>query len=173
MIDTLVQQIVIDPCRFMIVADKGNLKENLDEMYFIIRTGSVERIVKSYSADDCETDNSIMRSCNYSSIIPSPLACKMFSKCLLTILEWNWYERLGDGKNNWSKICHQVLTSSTQVKITSFHVVRRTRKMENARAKRAKLLFLSLNVQICHSPVAVIVMVVKPPIAKLSSKEEG
>ena len=66
----------------MIVADKSNLKENLDEMYFIIRAGSVERIVKSYSADDCETDNSIMRSCNYSSIIPSLLACKMFSKLM-------------------------------------------------------------------------------------------
>ena len=76
-----------------------------------------------------------MRSCNYSSIIPSPLACKMFSKCLLTILEWNWYERLGDGKNNWSKICHQVLTSSTQVKLNQV-ISRREKNEENGKRSR-------------------------------------
>ena len=65
-------------------------------------------------------------------------------KCLLTILELNWYERYGDG-NKKLKDCLQVLTQNTTK--STFHVVERTRtdvkctKMKNARAKRAKLLF--------------------------------
>ena len=52
----------------------------------------------------------------------------MLEKCVLTILELNWNQRLGH-----MKICH--------------HVVERTRtssncqKMKNAPAKRAKILF--------------------------------
>ena len=44
--------------------------------------------------------------------------------------------------------CHHMLTSSTQLQERSFHVIERTRtsskcqKMKNARAKRAKILFI-------------------------------
>ena len=72
----------------------------------------------------------------------------MLEKCVLTILELNWNQRLG---HNWTKfdknICHPMLTSSTHLRKRSFHVVERTRtsskcqKMKNARAKRAKILF--------------------------------
>ena len=80
MIDTLVQQILIELRRFMIVAEKG--KENLDETYFIIRTGSVKRIVESSQSVTqrmTAKHNNVTRFCNHSSIIPSLLVCKMFS----------------------------------------------------------------------------------------------
>ena len=70
----------------------------------------------------------------------------MFEKCVLTILELNWNQRLGHKKTKLN-ICHHMLTSSTQLQNRSFHVVERTRasskcqKMKNARAKRAKILF--------------------------------
>ena len=70
----------------------------------------------------------------------------MLEKCVLTILELNWNQRLGQ-KRTKLNICHQMLTSSTQLQNRSFHVVERTRtsskcqKMNNARAKRAKILF--------------------------------
>ena len=70
----------------------------------------------------------------------------MLEKCVLTILELNWNQRLGQ-KTTKLNICHPMLTSSTQLQNRSFHVVERTRtsskcqKMKNARAKRAKLLF--------------------------------
>ena len=63
----------------------------------------------------------------------------MPEKCaLLTILELNWNQRLGQ-----DKIEHL----SIQLQKRSFHVIERTRtsskcqKMKNARAKRAKILF--------------------------------
>ena len=68
----------------------------------------------------------------------------MFEKCVLTILELNWNQGLGQTKLN---ICQHMLTSSTQLQNRSFHVVERTRtsskyqKMKNARGKRAKILF--------------------------------
>ena len=70
----------------------------------------------------------------------------MLEKCVLTILELNWNQRLG---HKWIKlnICHHLLTSSTQLQNRSFHVVERTRtsskcqKMKNVPAKRAKILF--------------------------------
>ena len=71
----------------------------------------------------------------------------MLEKCVLTILELNWNQRLGHEKAKL-KICHHMLTSSTQLQNKSFHVVEGTRtslkcqKMKNARAKRAKILFL-------------------------------
>ena len=64
-------------------------------------------------------------------------------KCVLTILQLNWNQRLWDNKTNLN-ICHQM--SSTKLQNSSFHVVERTRtsskcqKMKNARAKRAKIL---------------------------------
>ena len=73
----------------------------------------------------------------------------MLEKCLLTVLELIWNQRLGHKKTKL-KICHHMLTSSTQLQNRSFHVVERTRtsskcqKMTNARAKhakRAKILF--------------------------------
>ena len=71
----------------------------------------------------------------------------MFEKCVLTILELNWNQRLGHKKTKLN-ICHHMFTSSTQLQNGSFHNVERTRtstkcqKMKNARAKRAKVLFL-------------------------------
>ena len=70
----------------------------------------------------------------------------MLEKCVPTILELNWNQRLGNKKTKLN-ICHHLLTSSTQPQNRSFHVVERTRtstkckKMKNARAKRAKILF--------------------------------
>ena len=70
----------------------------------------------------------------------------MLEKCVLTVLELNWNKRLGHKKTKLN-ICHHMLTSSTQLQNTSFHVVERTRmssicqKMKYARAKRAKILF--------------------------------
>ena len=70
----------------------------------------------------------------------------MFEKCVLTILELNWNQRLGHKKTKLN-ICHHMLTSSTQLQNRSFDVVERTRtsskcqKLKNARAKRAKILF--------------------------------
>ena len=70
----------------------------------------------------------------------------MLEKCVPTILELNWNQRLGH-KRTKLNICHHLLTSSTQLQNRSFHVVERTRtsskcqKMKSARAKRAKILF--------------------------------
>ena len=70
----------------------------------------------------------------------------MLEKCVLTMLELNWNQRLGHKKTKLN-ICDHMLTSSTQLQNWSFHVVERTRtsskcqKMKNARAKRAKILF--------------------------------
>ena len=70
----------------------------------------------------------------------------MLEKCVLTILELNWSQRLGNKKTKLN-ICHHMLTSSTHLQNWSIHVVERTRtsakcqKMKYARAKRAKILF--------------------------------
>ena len=69
----------------------------------------------------------------------------MLEKCVTTILELNWNQRLGHKTK--LNICRHMLTSSTQLQNRSFHVVERTRtsskcqNMKNARAKRAKILF--------------------------------
>ena len=71
----------------------------------------------------------------------------MLEKCVLTIMELNWYQRWGHKKTKICDICHHMLTSSIQLQNRSFHVVERTRtsskcqKMTNARAGRAKILF--------------------------------
>ena len=70
----------------------------------------------------------------------------MREKCVLTILELNWNQRLGHKKTKLN-ICHHTLTSSTQLQNRSFHVAERMRtstkcqKMKNARRKHAKRLF--------------------------------
>ena len=80
-----------------------------------------------------------------SAIIFQLLKVIMLEKCVLTILELNWNQRLGHKTK--LNICYHMLTSSTQLQNRSFHVVERTRtsrkcqKMKNARAKRAKILF--------------------------------
>ena len=89
----------------------------------------------------------------------------MLEKCLLTILELNWNQRLGHKKAKLN-ICHHMLTSSTQLQNSSSHVVERTRtstkcqNMKNARAKRAiKYCFSLSNMQICGVFVAAAVVV--------------
>ena len=70
----------------------------------------------------------------------------MLEKFVLTILELNWNQRLGQKKTELN-ICHHMLTSSTQLQNRSFHVIERTRtstkcqKMKNGRAKCEKILF--------------------------------
>ena len=87
----------------------------------------------------------------------------MLEKCVLTILELNRNQRLGHRTK--LNVCHHTLTLSTQLQNRSFHVVERTRtskkchKMKSARAKRAKILFLLSNVQICGAFVAVVFVV--------------
>ena len=81
-----------------------------------------------------------------SAIIFQLLKVIMPEKCALTIQELNWNQRLGHKKTKLN-ICHDMVTSSTQLQNRSFHVIDRTRassicqKMKNARAKRAKILF--------------------------------
>ena len=73
----------------------------------------------------------------------------MLEKCVLTILELNWNQCLGHNKTKLN-ICHHMFTWSTQLQNRSFHVVERTRtsskchEMNNARAKRAKILFFNV-----------------------------
>ena len=81
-------------------------------------------------------------------------------------------------------ICRQVLTSSTQPKNKSFHVVDRTivaakcTKMKNARAKRAKLLFFIIsyaNVRRCcrRANCACTRTVLSPPCPKFLIIKRG
>ena len=87
----------------------------------------------------------------------------MLEKYVLSILELNWNQRLGHKTK--LNICHHELTSSTQLKNRSFHVVERTRtsskcqKMKNARAKRAKILFFIVKYPNSGVFVAVVVVV--------------
>ena len=75
----------------------------------------------------------------------SAIIFQLFKLIMLELLEWNWNQRFG--LKTKLKICHHMLTSSTQLQNRSFHAVERTRtstkcqKMKNARAKRAKILF--------------------------------
>ena len=88
----------------------------------------------------------------------------MLEKCVLTILELNWNQRLGH-KQTKLDICHDMLTSSTQLQNRAFHVVERTRtsskcqKRKNARAKRAKILFSIVKYANLWGFVAVVVVV--------------
>ena len=73
----------------------------------------------------------------------------MLEKCVLTVLELNWNQRLRDKKTKLN-ICHHMLTSSTQLPNRSFHIVERMRmsakclKMKTACAKCALLLFFNV-----------------------------
>ena len=86
---------------------------------------------------------------NVSAIIFQLFKVIFLEKCVLTILELNWNQRLGHKKTKLN-ICHHMLTSSTQLQNRSFHVVERTRtstkcqNMKSARAKRAKIQFFTV-----------------------------
>ena len=86
-----------------------------------------------------------------------------FEKCVLTILELNWNQRLGHKKTKLNT-CRHMLTPSTQLQNRSFDVIERTRtsrkcqRMKNARAKRAKILFFI--VKYANLLVFVVVVVV-------------
>ena len=80
----------------------------------------------------------------------SNLVCRLLlEKCVLTILELNWNQHLGHKKTKLN-ICHHTLALFKHLQNRSFHVVERTRtstksqKMNNARAKRAKILFCQI-----------------------------
>ena len=89
----------------------------------------------------------------------------MLAKCVLTILELNWNQRLGH-KN--TKMEH-LLSSAHVVHTTAKQVISRRRKnenvlkrqkMKNSRAKREKKYCFSLaNMQICGVFVGVVVVV--------------
>ena len=109
---------------------------------------------------------------NVSAIIFQLFKVIFLEKCVLTILELNWNQRLGHNRvtNSGHKktklnICHHMLTSSTQLQNRSFHVVERTRtstkcqNMKSARAKRAKILFFTLKYANLWGFVAVVVVV--------------
>jgi len=85
----------------------------------------------------------------------------MHEKCVLTILEFNWNQRLGHKTK--LNICYHVLTSSTQLQNCPFHVLERTsskcQKMKNARESAQKYCFSLSNTQIYGVFVAVIVVV--------------
>ena len=70
-------------------------------------------------AENWKSGNVTSRLCNNFSFIQVVL-----EKCVLTILELNWNQRLGDKKTKLN-ICHHMLTSCTQLQ--KFHVVERTR----------------------------------------------
>ena len=93
----------------------------------------------------------------------------MLEKCVLTILELNWNRRLGHKKTKLN-ICHDMLTSSTQLQNRSFHVVERTRTSVQSVKKWKmhvqsvqKYCFSLSNMQICGILVAVVVVVAKLP----------
>ena len=78
----------------------------------------------------------------------------MRAKSVLSIMELNWNQRLRDKKTKLKKR-RQMLTSSTQRQNLSFHVIERTKRFWNARAKRAKLLGFFVVVMVtCRSLIA-------------------
>ena len=88
----------------------------------------------------------------------------MLEKGVLTILEFNWNQRLGHEKTKLN-ICHHMFTSSTYLQNGSFHVEERTRTSTkcqnkiNARAKRAKILFFIVKYANLCGIIAVVVVV--------------
>ena len=88
----------------------------------------------------------------------------MLVKCVLTILELNWNQRLGHKKTKF-KICHHMLRMSTHLQNRSFHGVEGTRtsskcqKMKNDVQSVQKYCFSLSNMQICGGFVAVVVVV--------------
>ena len=107
----------------------------------------LHNLVGSLSNHDDDGSENVISKCNFAFLQSFFNYSKsLFEKCVLTILELNWSQRLGHKKTKLN-ICHHMLTSSTQLQNRSFHIVERTRtsskcqKLKNARAKRAKILF--------------------------------
>ena len=100
-------------------------------------------LIGSLSKHDVDGSENIIWECNFAFL---QSFFKYPKSLCLNILELNWNQRLGRKKTKLNMSQH-MLTSSTQLKNMSFHVVERTRtsskcqEMKNARAKRAKLLF--------------------------------
>ena len=100
----------------------------------------------------------------------------MLEKCILTILQLNWNQRLGH-KETKLKICHHMLTLSTQLQNRSFHVVERTRtssqcqKIKNARAKCKACKHTIFHGQICKFEGFFVAVVVKMLTSRLESIE--
>ena len=87
----------------------------------------------------------------------------MLEKCVPTILELNWNQRLGH-KRTKLIICHHMLTSSTQLQNRSFHVVERPRTSTKIKKKMPvqsvqKYCFSLSNMQICGVFISVVVVV--------------
>ena len=86
------------------------------------------------------------------SVIIFQLFKDMLEKCVLTILELNWNQRLGHMKTKLN-ICHNMLTSSIQLQNRSRRRknenVFKMSNMKNARAKRAKILFFFVKYEKC------------------------
>ena len=100
----------------------------------------------SLSKHDDDGSENVIWKCNFAFLQSFfDYSVIMFEKCVLTILELNWNQRLGHKTK--LNICHHMLTSSKQLQNRSFHVIERTRtsskcqKLKTARAKRAKILF--------------------------------
>ena len=99
----------------------------------------------------CDVDDSENAIKTFSTIISTLFQVVLKAKCVLSILELNWYEQFG----NKETICRQVIKSSqAQPQNRSFSLQRRGsdendsemykkgKKKKKARAKRAKVLFL-------------------------------
>ena len=117
--------------------------------WFSIHTSQVYlMLIGSLSKHDVDRSENVIRKCHVAFLQSffnySKSLC--LKKCLLTVLELIWNQRLRHKKTKLN-ICHHMLTSSTQLQNRTFHVVERTRtstkckKMKNACAKRAKILF--------------------------------
>ena len=103
-------------------------------------------VLGSLSKHDVDESENVIWKCSVSAIIFQVFKVIMLEKCVLTMLELNCNQRLGNRRTKLN-ICHHMHTSSRQLQNRSFHVVERTRtfskcqKIKNARAKRAKILF--------------------------------
>ena len=98
----------------------------------------------------------------------------MLEKMYSNYLGIDWNRRVAHKKTKLN-IYHHMLKSTTQLQNWSFHVVERTRtsskcqKMKNARAKRAKILFLivkyaNLSDFCCHRRRGCLCSLIKLPI---------
>ena len=106
----------------------------------------MKQLIGSSSKHNVDGSENVTWKCNFAFLQSffnySKSLC--LKKCVLTILELNWNQRLGHKKTKLN-ICHHMLTLSTQLQKRAFHVVERTRtsskcqKIKNA--KRAKILF--------------------------------
>ena len=81
--------------------------------------------LSKYDVDESEVTSS-ENVTRVSAIISQLLKVIMLAKCVLTSLELNWDQRFRNKKTKLN-ICHNTLTSSTQLQNRSFHIEERTR----------------------------------------------